>query len=251
MQYIKNIAGTFALVCLFSSAPAMAADWTGFYVGVHQADMDLEADWTTTEAREDDGLEIPFTSNEEASFKDSQSEVGVLIGFNFKLGPLVVGAQASNESFKFEDSIDDRIPGLGDVTSDPTSYVDFAAESDDVWVNLRAGFLVIPNVLVYATTGEAELDVVVTSTCPADTNVCNPAEGTQSSSSSKNMSGTFTGLGVEVAIGSIILRVERLDADFGSFDFTALSDQNGVSFGADAKIDVETEVTRLGVTYEF
>ncbi len=249
MRYIK-ILTALSLVCAFQTS-AVAGDWFGLYAGASQITKNLTGDWTTTETRDPIGFEIDSTSDTTASLESEESDTGLLVGFNVSLGSFVLGVEAVQESIEHNDSIDDRIPGLGDTSSDPTSYVRFHAESDDTNLRLRAGYLIIPNLLLYAVTGKAELDVTVTSTCPADTNVCNPADGTQSFSRKKSLSDNATGAGVEFQLLGFAVRAERLEVDYGDFSFNAFPDQIGSSFGADATVGLEAEFTQLSASYQF
>jgi outer membrane immunogenic protein len=252
MRYMK-ILTAFTLVCAFQAGSAVAADWDGFYIGVNQASRTVTGDWTTTETREPDGtvIEDP-TSDTEASLKDEESDRGWRVGYNLNLGNFVLSLEAVQEASELNNSIDDRIPGLGYSDSDPTSFVEVHAENDDTNLRLRAGYLVMQQLLFYVAAGKADLDVEVTSTCPADTNVCNPFLGTQSSSNETSLSGDVTGFGLEYQLFDfLLLRVERLEVDYGDVSFTALPEQAVTSFGADATVAVEADVTQFGVSYQF
>jgi outer membrane immunogenic protein len=247
MRFLKILIGL-PLIWAFNTSSAVAADWSGLYIGVNQATKTLTGDWTTTETRDSLGFETEPTSEPKATFESEADGDGVRIGLIGNPGLWVFGLEAIQEEIRHEDSIDDRIPGLGDPASDPASHVDFRASSDGVNLRLRAGYLVMPQLLFYLTAGQVELDVEVTSTCPDDGNVCSE---TESYSNEKTMNGTAAGVGLEYQLYGFSLRAEYVEADYGDYSFTALPDQLGTSEGADATVAISTELMQIGMSYQF
>ncbi len=249
MRYIKIM--LIAVVGLCNAGAALAADWSGFYAGITLASKTVQSDWTTTEAVDPSGCDCAIMSDPDHTFRGSETGAGPLVGYNWNLGNWIVGVEASTESIEHHYSIDDRIPGLlNDPPFSPSSFVDIGLESEGVNLRLRGGYLANPDLLLYVVAGTAELQADVTSTCPADPNVCNPGEGTHSSSSSKSLSATALGFGLERAVNRFLIRAEYMDADFDDFNFTALPDSID-SFGAEAQLKFKAETISLGVSYEF
>jgi hypothetical protein len=182
----------------------------------------------------------------------------LLIGFNWNIGSSwVLGIEAYSEIFEHEASIADRIPGLGGpvdpdsvFANNPNSFVVVQAESAAIEPRLRFGYLLSPELFLYVAAGQSELEIEVTSVCPGDLPVCNPL-GETSLTTLKNLDATVGGVGIEYAFDSLLLRLDYLTADFGSFDFTALNDEPGVSVGADARLSVESYTLQLGATLGF
>jgi len=106
--------------------------------------------------------------------------------------------------------------------------------------------------LIYSSLGIAQLKIETTSTCPADTNVCNPADGFQSFDEDEQLTGWAPGIGAEHFLSdNLVLRAEYRYADYGDFDFTAIPARSNSSFGAESSIDVVSETFSLGAAYKF
>jgi outer membrane immunogenic protein len=249
MRFLKILMGL-PLFCVCYASSAGAADWSGLYIGVNQATKTVTGDWTTTETRDEFGFETQPSSDPEATFESEADGDALRIGLIGNPGNWVFGLEAIEEAMRHEDSVDDRIPGLGDPSSDPSSHVDFRAESEGVNLRLRAGYLAMPQLLFYLTAGQAELAVEVTSTCPNDGEVCDSGE-TESHSNERTLSGTALGLGLEYQLYGFSLRAEYVETDFGEFSFTALPDQFTASAGADATMAVKSELMQVGLSYQF
>lgn len=249
MRYTKLLTILFPLICAFHAGSAVAADWSGLYIGVNQATKTVTGEWTTTETRDSFGFTTEPSSDPEATLESEESGEGLRIGLNANPGNWVFGFEAVKEQIRHEDSIDDRIPGLGNTSTGPTSSVAFRAESDDVNLRLRGGYLILPQLLFYVTAGRSELDVAVTSTCSESDNVC--ADGTSSYTNERTLSDTAVGLGLEYQLFGFLLRAEYQEVDYGSFSFTALPEQLGSSDGADATMAVKSELMQFGLGYQF
>jgi opacity protein-like surface antigen len=247
MRYLKIL--VLPLICMCASS-VLAADWSGLSIGVNHATKNLRGEWTTTETRNALGFETEPTSDTEATFKSEESGKGLRIGLNGNPGNWVFGLEAVEEEIRHEDSVDDRIPGLGNSGSDPASHVEFRASSEGVNLRLRGGYLIMPQLLFYLTAGKSELDVEVVSTCPDDANVCISGE-TESHSNKRTLIDTAVGLGLEYQLHGFALRAEYLEANYGHYRFTALPDQFAVSSGADAVIAIKTELMQFSLSYQF
>jgi outer membrane immunogenic protein len=249
MRYLKILI-SLPLICVCYASSAVAADWSGLSIGVNKATKTLTGDWTTTETRNSFGFEMEPSSDTEASFESEESGDGLRIGLNGNPGNWVFGLEAVKEEIRHEDSVDDRIPGLGNSASSPASHVEFRASSDGVNLRLRGGYLIMPQLLFYVTAGKTELDVEVTSTCPDDGNVCTSGE-TESYSNKRTLSDTAVGLGLEYQLFGFALRAEYIEADYGDYSFTALPEEFAVNDGADATMALSTELMQFSLSYQF
>jgi hypothetical protein len=221
MRYTKPFT-ILSLICALQAGSAVAADWSGLYLGVNQATKTVTGEWTTTETRDSLGFATEPGPDNKALLESEEKGDGLRIGLNGNPGNWVFGLEAVKESIRHEDSIDDRIPGLGEPST---------------------------GLLFYVTAGKAELDVAVTSTCSPDDNVCD--EGTPAFTSGKTLSGTAKGLGLEYRLFGFLLRAEYQETDYGDFSFTALPHRLGSSNGADATLAVKSETMQFGLGYQF
>jgi hypothetical protein len=248
---LSKLLSTITLVCMLHATPAVAADWSGFYAGINITSNTVEADWTTTEIREPNGDIFRTTSNPEASLESTETGNGLLAGYNWNIDNWVFGLEASTGSTKHAESIDDRIPGLGSPGSDPNSFVELKIKTDGLVLRARGGYLVTSDLLLYGTLGSTSLEVEITSVCPADFFVCNPADGVQAYRNTGDEYASAIGVGAEYAFNSLRVRAQYSYANFSDSSFTALPEVDGSSFGADAQIDFAAGIVQLGVSYNF
>jgi outer membrane immunogenic protein len=250
MPYISKRLSTLALVCMLNASPAMAADWSGFYVGINMSSNTVETDWTTTETRDGDGDVFTPTSDPQASLESTEIGSGFIIGYNWSIGSnWLFGVEGSTGHSNHEDSIDGRIPGLGDPNSDSTSFVEVKTETDGLALRARAGYLLTSDLLLYGTFGKTSLELEITSTCTTDTTVCAGNEAYRNTGSGN---ANAIGVGVEYAINNFVLRLQYSDANFSdSNSFTALPNVSGFSLGADAEVDFAVSFVQLGLCYDF
>src|SRR5262249_43981676 len=143
------------------------------------------------------GAPIPFSTDPNASLSSTEFRVSGYAGYNWQVAPLwVTGIEGDFGWARNKDTVA-RIPGLG-VTGGGSF-----AEVKGTWdasVRGRAGYLVTPTVLAYATGGAAFQRIEAIATCPADTTVCNPAVGTQSFSNAQDRIGWTVGAGLETML---------------------------------------------------
>lgn len=248
---LKGLLATATATVLASTV--QAADYfSGPYAGVFLGNKSLDADWKTTQQLDPGGFSMPAISDPEETYSDSAFGYGVFGGYNWRLasGPWVVGVELLVDQADLSDKTPERIPGLSDPSSNPTSYT--KVETDHgITLDFRGGYLLSENTMVYGSLGYATLDVEATSTCPADTVVCNPATGTQSASESETMDGWSLGLGAEHHLSErLVVRGAYRYVDYGDFSFTALP-YHLDSYGAKAELDVVTQSVELGILYSF
>lgn len=132
----------------------------------------------------------------------------------------------------------------------------------DASARLRAGYLIMPNVLLYATGGGSWLHVETNSTCGSQS-FCNPPNvngfAPDSITSSKTLSGWTVGGGVEAMIApNWFVRAEYRYADYGTYSNTetrvcppAGCGGIGTTQVASYDLDIKTHTATVGVSYKF
>jgi outer membrane immunogenic protein len=160
----------------------------------------------------------------------------------------VVGLEADYGWGNNKSTLASRIPGLGVLNGG--SFTEVKGKWD-ASLRARAGVLVTPTLLAYATGGLAYQRIEAIATCPADTTVCNPAVGTQSFSNSSNRVGWTVGGGLEAMLApNWLARVEYRYSDFDTFSFTAIPFSVS-TFGANADLSTKTHIVTGGLAYKF
>lgn len=246
--------------CMALPAHASGINWGGWYTGLELGQSDFKPSWKTTKAYNPDGSSPVSTTgqvaNSSVSLKSTGTIGALLGGYNWVVAPKwVVGLEGqivlSDQSKKIN-----YIPGL-DPTPD-TNPNDGMYSTVKVSVNnganlrARAGYLVQKGTLIYASIGIAYQQMRVKVVCPADTYVCNPSDGTQSSNHSFDLTGWTAGAGIEHAFTQHLLgRIEYSYSEFPSHNFVALQWANGRSYGADARVNPSSQMLALGLLYKF
>jgi len=232
----------------FYKAPAVSDTWTGFYAGLGVGGRQSSSDWTTTAAFTPAGGVFPFASDPGARFSRTDFRASGYAGYNWQVAPTwVVGLEADFGWANNRDTVG-LIPGL--VNLNGGTFAEVRA-SWDASLRARAGYLIAPQWLVYATGGVAFQHLEAIATCPADPAVCNPAAGTQSASNSDVRAGWTIGGGLETKFASNWLaRVEYRYSDYGNYSFTALP-FSANNFGANASVSTRTQIVTLGLAYKF
>ena len=252
-QHLLAMTGALSIAAL--STPALAETGPGgFYAGATLGYQTTDMDWKTDRTLEPNGNPIAPFSDTTESLDDSDASYGLFTGYNWVVGQgkWVLGAEFSAVKSDASDEIRNRIPGLGDPNSNPTSFSEVETDDLALGLSLRGGYMLHDNTMVYSSLGVSQLEVETTSTCPADTNVCNPSDGFQRFSDDERMNGWALGIGAEHFLSdNLVLRAEYRYADYGDFDFTAIPAQSGSSFGADATIEVVRQTLELGAAYKF
>lgn len=226
---------------------AFSGAYLGAGLGLEKADFE----WETTATFTPDGQPMAPRSATEESLSDSSSVLSIFAGYNFPLSDkVIIGAEVAYSATDFSDDIPDRIPGLGQPNN-PNSFSEVEA-GDNLRFGIRGGYLLADDLMLFTTISRVEMDAEWTTTCPADTTVCNPSFGTQSFSDEEELSGWALGLGVEKAFGSnLLVRGEYRYSDYGDFDFTAFPFDPNSRFGAEAEIEAESDALEIGVSYLF
>lgn len=237
-----------------AAGPAGAEDWTGGYAGFSVGAAIQNGEWNTNTAFDPGGSPFPFSSDPSASFDDTSPAFGGFVGYDWQLSEQFVIGIEGDVTYAGQFSRVDRIPGIGVEGPGVDGQVSSTAVETDLGGSIRGriGFLAMPDLMVFGTGGVSFLSMSSTSTCPADTEVCNPAEGFRSKETDRTLVGWTVGGGLEWRLDPMwTARAEYRYADYGSADATALDFEPGEAFGAKGDIDISTHSILLGVGIRF
>jgi outer membrane immunogenic protein len=238
----------------FTKAPLLVApSWTGFYAGLGLGFRSTQADLTTTSVLQDG---VPRDLNGAVltqPFDGTGFRVNPYAGYNWQVAPhWVVGVEG-------DVGFGDQTTALPGFRASPRAGSStFAVDSLSVkagWdasLRGRAGYLLTPTTLVYATGGLAWQHFDVTSVCVGAT--CNNATPTTVSNSATKTGWTLGG-GLETVLwGNWLLRAEYRYADFGTTPFAIARTQTGA--GPALTVDnfdtkLATHTANVGLAYKF
>jgi outer membrane immunogenic protein len=278
------VAGAMAVGTTVTSADEPAWRWGGLYLGGQLGGQWGETTWTATSLRDPPGVVQPGWSSlgiDASSPKDydlSAARIGIYLGYNWLFSPRWVGGVEFDFGHANRTTTAEGFPGCG-ITCNAFEGIplgSLAAGGDvtsvhmdwDASVRVRLGYLVTPDLLLYATGGLAWQRIGATGTCGDwhTSNYCfgpgpafgqpNPASVTQSTT----QTGWTAGAGLEWHIfGNWVARGEYRYANFGTWNtvfpfgpsvnpFTGESgDSNIYRFGLKA----ETHIATFGLAYKF
>lgn len=274
-RLLAGVAGAAIIVSLGLNTPARAQSalmWTGFYVGGNAG-----AAWGTSHFNTVVDCSNPvntgyFCNNTGAGaanaaaldasgtgdITDTAFTGGVQGGFNYQWGSAVVGIETDFDSFNLGGSrtANGIFPVAGPIPPGAlpagTAYtITQSFDTDWLWtLRGRLGWLVQPNLLIYATGGWALTDLQVSFTYSDN----NGARSSGSASSNKN--GWTVGGGIEWAFNSHwTLRAEYLYLDFGKVTATgnvpAVAQKAGAQNALSTSGDLTANIARLGINYRF
>ena len=214
------------------AAPPIAApitDWTGFYSGIHGG-------YGWGNAALDDTTLFANPTPQGYVF-------GGQAGYNWQYGAaIVVGLEADYSVANLTDS--QTITAVGVIGRLPVgASATLATKIDDLaTVRSRAGFLVLPNVLLYGTGGIAWAHSSATDTLTVR---AGNATATTTSTGYADNFGWVAGVGAEVKVWDhILVRGEFLHYDFADLTYTV------PAFGS-ANAKVTADIARAAVSYKF
>lgn len=242
------------LMAAMAAAPAvLAADdnWSGVYLGASLGSRSVDSDWTTTSYSAPNGALLPFLTDPNAEIKSTAVYGGAFVGMNWVVAPsLLIGIEGSLGTGNNKET-HTTIPGTVTITPTIYSYVEVNPSTQFDLVG-RVGYLVTQKINLYGSVGFSALKMDVTATCPADTNFCNPAFGTQQHSESDTMTGWTAGIGAEMSVFThMLIRLDARYADYGTFSFGGLPAISGVSYGFTSDVSPKSTTVTLGAAYKF
>ncbi len=245
--------GLLIISFLFASSVSNAAapNWASNYAGASLGQRTVNADWETTSYSNPNGSTRAFGTDTDASLNSSAIYFDAFIGKNWQVTPKVLVGVEARIGNAGNDKKHTTIPGADPDGPPVYSYVEVSSDLE-YSVRGRVGYLVKPSVNVYGNLGLAALNVEASVTCPADTNFCNPANGTQANSETGTLTGWAAGIGVEAVFKEKwLVRGEYSYANYGKFSFDGLPAIAGVSYGFDSDIDFSGSTISVGVGYMF
>lgn len=224
--------------------------WTGAYVGASLGGRWADAGWTTTGIAGVGVGASPDPSTAFGSFNAATLRAGVFYGYNWQFGASWVIGVESDLAWGNSRKTITGIPGTYGTTFGgiAASALDSTQvrEGFDASSRVRAGYLVTPSVLVYATAGMATQSISTTATCSFAGPQCT-ANRVQTDSWTKV--GWTVGGGVEARLwGSWLGRAEYRYADYGTIANTLFPNTvDSVSYD----LRVRTHTGLVGLAYKF
>jgi outer membrane immunogenic protein len=242
-----------------SVAAGGSASWTGLYVGAGIGRTWADTDWTTT------CFGTPCTtggvnpasvdSSSPRTFSTEGFRKSVYAGFNWQLDHWLIGVEGD---LGFGNKL--RLtPGIPGCTTDCIGFPPTPDDIDSSSIKMlrdgsirgRAGFLVVPSVLVYGTAGVAYQRVEANLTCSFAGPWCFPPVFSDilSDTRSETLRGWTAGGGLEWMVhDGWLLRGEYRYSDLGSFSPTFFAGTQNDVF---TNIHVVTQEATFGIGYKF
>jgi len=259
---MRNLALGFVGLLLLAMTPAAHAEdfsWTGPYIGLAIGGKTADAGWTTTSTSDEPGTIVDASSP--ASFNPASARIGGYAGYNYQIANWVLGLEAD---FAWADgtSTMSGVPGCatGCFPGSPGPGIDTASVKMgwDGSLRARAGYLLMPDLLLYGTGGVAWQSVEASGTCSHDVTdpLCFVVPGVllDTETDSHVYTGWTVGAGLEKAMGPWLLRLEYRYAQFGSAT-GALNFATTPPFpGGDTvryNLSLNTQIVTLGLSYKF
>lgn len=260
---VASLAGSAMAADMPIRPPVVVESWTGFYVGVALGGRFSDSKWTTnclsTGAPGGVGCPLNLAANGTRFLTDNPSGLSsatfrpsVYLGYNWQVGNWVVGAEADVAYGQGNNSIK-GIPGAENLVQAGSPGNDIATIKDswDASARARAGFLITPTMLLYATGGASWIHLEASAFCGSVSPIgwCRPGAnlGTTSTASTTRIGWTAGG-GIEAMLWSNWLaRIEYRYSDYGKFDYTLFSGVDAIA----AETKFHTHTALVGVAYRF
>ena len=244
--------------------PASGSSWSGFYLGAGFGARASRTDASMKEFRQGNTNVIALNCPSDGNgcilgepLDDTALRINPFVGFNWQVAPhWVVGIEGdwgfANKTTTLS-GMNYPFTGLQSFSGNAANT--FAVKTSwDASLRARAGVLVHPSVLIYATAGAAWLQVESTSTCSQSANnVCDStvSTGPLIITNESTQLGWTAGGGFDAMLSrNWIARAEYRYADFGTISNT---DNRGGSLPSSVSYDlyVKTHTALLGLAYKF
>jgi outer membrane immunogenic protein len=242
-----------------SSGAASAGSWTGLYVGAGIGGKWADSDWTTTcfgTACTSGGVNPFFVDNTSPrTFITAAARGSVYAGFNWQLEQWLVGVEG-DFGVGGKSKITPGIPGCTVFCGflPPTRFTIDSASVEilrDSSIRGRAGFLLVPSVLVYGTGGVAFQRVNANLTCSFAGAWCAPPVFSDilNDTHKTTLRGWTAGGGLEWMVGgNLLVRGEYRYSALGHFRPIFFDQTQNAVF---TDIHIVTEVVTIGFGYKF
>ena len=267
---VASLAGSAMAADMPIRPPAVVESWTGFYAGVALGGRFSDSTWTTNclSAGAPGGVGCPlnfvaqngsrFVTNNPTGFSSATFRPSVYLGYNWQVGNWVLGAEGDVAYGQGNNSIK-GIPGAENLAAataaNPGSDTSTVKETWDAGVRGRAGFLITPTMLLYATAGASWIHMEASAFCGSAAPIgwCRGPAGPGSnvgtvSTASTTKTGWTAGGGIEAMLWSNWLaRIEYRYSDYGTFGYTLFSGLDAIA----AETKLHTHTALVGVAYRF
>ena len=236
-----------------AKAPAIAADWSGFYVGATVGARWANNSWTTTDAAPTvvpTPIADPHATD---SFNATAARFGGLVGYNWTFASVgLIGIEA--DAGIGGKTASGLVPGTHITIGPTTSTQNIAGSVTESWdasLRGRLGVIAAGNTLVFATGGVAWQHIEVAASCGAGFFCIDPHDDKVSTT----RTGWTVGGGIEHRLDAHwILRADYRYADFGTFEHTFFT-SNFVPVAVDdrftAHVKTQTHTANVGLVYKF
>jgi outer membrane immunogenic protein len=241
----------------------VAAGWTGFYTGFEVGEEWSHADWNPTCIQAGgpftcgtlgNAALFPGAPDSAATFTGSKARYGIYTGWMFQAYDRIVLGAESDYAFHSATGTAPFIIGCATLACTglfPAAPGDSTSLKlgDDFSTRVRAGFLVLPELQIYATGGAAAQHVSATLVCSA-TGAAGCAGPATTSFSETWLVGWTAGAGIEWKVWDrILLRGEYRYNDYGTWKQAALFGNQ--PFQAFADVHVKSQMATIGIAYLF
>lgn len=196
-----------------------------------------------------------LAANNPLGLNSSARAFSGFLGLQWQLGALVAGLEGDFTHAHAKRTIN-TIPGA----EDPAIPLDQSPDHvrvDTRWdatVRARAGFLVLPSILAYATGGPTWMRVDASLHCGAEfpAGWCSAENVGRTESISRVMQGWTWGGGVEAMLASgVLLRAEYRQARFGAIEHTFLDGRLNNADALATRTSFDTRTVQIGLGYKF
>jgi outer membrane immunogenic protein len=251
-----------AFILLPVTVWAQDSPWAGYYLGANVGGRFASTDWLTSLACPNvvicaGGQPGPDFKQ---SFDSTAVHVGAFGGRNWQLGSGWIAGVEGEIGWANNRNSNGPIPGttasggVPSITNGDTAAVNLQWDAS---LRARAGSLIRPDTLLFATAGVALQQVEMVATCNNNgtSTYCTQPQGTPHyDSQTRWMPGWTIGAGIEhMLAGNWLLRAEYRYADFGQANPTFFTYNLGGG-GDDrvfAHVWVKTHTVSLGAAYKF
>lgn len=258
MKHLSIAAGVIAAMCAISTAKAEEPafpGWGGLYFGATGGQSATSTSWKTNgHVVPAWGATYPYSIDSSATSFDARPDrMSFFVGYNYMITPVIL-AGIEAELGRGSSKTAHAMPGLQPFKA---PYQNFHTRSrvisgNDSSLRLRAGYVVMPRLLVYATGGYATQMFRESSTCVIDPRVCNPDFSPLSHTSSKRLHGWTAGIGTEYQLlPNLIARVEYRRTDLDSTSFTAMPYVNFRTHGIKNTLSSTSDTMSVGLALKF
>ncbi|WP_187290841.1 outer membrane protein [Hyphomicrobium denitrificans] len=226
---------------------AQGYNWSGFYGGVNAGYTWNNWDWPSLNPYV--APPKPCGDCGPPNQNLSGAMLGGTVGYNHQIDRFVIGVEG-----------DFNFANISDSQRDGNYLVETSKIEHFATIRARAGLLLTPALLAYATGGVAFQDLEYGESCPSDASavtagwcrsVANGGHGPYSLSKSQWNTGYVVGGGLEWMIAErVSLKVEGLYADFGTNDYQLGLMADGKPLPKKSIENSET-MLKVGVNYHF